>query len=159
MYAFLKIIFIFYLLELNIYGSSVKPLLINKNMQSKIFEIEKKYQFLKRSIFSPQNDNQTNYNIYLDSLLILIVELEEVRSNSFVQAYDLELEREFLDEFSILDKKSKKLINVIVSLINTFKKYNPSIHKEPYPFESYRNNIRNHINMEKILHCLQCNLK
>lgn len=59
MYAFLKIIFIFYLLELNIYGSSVKPLLINKNMQSKIFEIEKKYQFLKRSIFSPQNDNQT----------------------------------------------------------------------------------------------------
>lgn len=159
MYAFLKIIFIFYLLELNIYGSSVKPLLINKNMQIKIFEIEKKYQILKRSIFSPQNDNQTNYNIYLDSLLTLIVELEEVRSNSFVQAYDLELEREFLDEFSILDKKSKKLINVIVSLINTFKKYNPSIHKEPYPFESYRNNIRNHINMENILHCLQCNLK
>ena len=76
-----------------------------------------------------------------------------------MQAYDLELEREFLDEFSILDKKSKKLINVIVSLINTFKKYNPSIHKEPYPFESYRNNIRNHINMENILHCLQCNLK
>ncbi len=159
MYAFLKIIFILYLLELNIYGSSVRPLFINKNMQMKIFEIEKKYQSLKRSIFSPHNDNQTNYNIYLDSLLILIVELEEVRSNSFVQVYDLKLEREYLDELSILDKKSKKLINVIVSLINTFKKYNPSILKEPYPFESYRNNIQNHINMENILHCLQCNLK
>ena len=157
MYTFLKIILILYLFGLNIYGSSVKPLFTNKNMQIKISEIEKKYQSLKRSMFSPQNDYQTNYNIYLESLTILTEELKEVRSNSFEQAYDFKLEREYLDELSLLDKKSKKLINVIVSLINTFKEYNPSIHKKSYPFESYRNNIQNHIDMESIFHCLQCN--
>ena len=52
-------------------------------MQIKISEIEKKYQSLKRSMFSPQNDNQTNYNIYLESLTILTEELKEVRSNCF----------------------------------------------------------------------------
>ena len=157
MHVILKIILILFLFELNIYGSSVKPLFINKNMQINISEIEKKYQSLKRSMFSPQNDYQTNYNIYLESLAILINELKEVRSNSFVQAYDLKLEREHLDQLSILDKKSKKLINVIVSLIHTFKEYNPSIYKKSYPFESYRTNIRNHIDMESILRCLQCN--
>jgi hypothetical protein len=141
MYTFLKIILILYLFGLNIYGSSVKPLFINKNIQIKISEIEKKYQSLKRSMFSSPNDYQTNYNIYLESLTILTEELKEVRSNSFEQAYDFKLEREYLDELSILDKKSKKLINVIVSLINTFKEYNPSIHIKSYPFESYRNNI------------------
>ena len=118
---------------------------------------EKKYQSLKRSMFSPQNDNQTNYNIYLESLSILTEELKEVRSIAFVQAYDIKLDREYLDELSILDKKSKKLINVIISLINTFKEYNPSIHKKPYPFVSYRNNIQNHIDKVGIFHCLQCN--
>ena len=44
MYTFLKIILILYLFGLNIYGSSVKPLFTNKNMQIKISEIEKKYQ-------------------------------------------------------------------------------------------------------------------
>ena len=108
-------------------------------------------------MFSPQNDNQTNYNTYLESLTILIEELKEVRFNSFVKVYNLKLEREHLDDLSMLDKKSKKLINVIVSLINTFKEYNPSIHKKPYSFESYRNNIQNHIDLEGVLHCLQCN--
>ena len=108
-------------------------------------------------MFSPQNDNQTNYNIYLESLSILTEELKEVRSIAFVQAYDIKLDREYLDELSILDKKSKKLINVIISLINTFKEYNPSIHKKSYPFESYRNNIQNHIDKVGIFHCLQCN--
>ncbi|MFL2989667.1 MAG: hypothetical protein ACJZ11_03020 [Candidatus Neomarinimicrobiota bacterium] len=110
-----------------------------------------------RSMFSPQNDNQTNYNTYIESLTILIEELKEVRTISFVLAYDLKLEREYLDELSMLDQKSKKLINVIVSLINTFKEYNPSIHKKSYSFESYRNNIQNHIDLEGALHCLQCN--
>jgi len=157
MYDFLKTILILFLFKLNIYGSNVKPLFINKNMQIKISEIEKKYQSLKRGMFSPQNDNQTNYNIYLESLSILTEELKEVRSIAFVQAYDIKLDREYLDELSILDKKSKKLINVIISLINTFKEYNPSIHKKSYPFESYRNNIQNHIDKVGIFHCLQCN--
>ena len=157
MYDFLKTILILFLFKLNIYGSSVKPLFINKNMQIKISEIEKKYQSLKRSMFSPQNDNQTNYNIYLESLSILTEELKEVRSIAFVQAYDIKLDREYLGELSILDKKSKKLINVIISLINTFKEYNTSIHKKSYPFESYRNNIQNHIDKVGIFHCLQCN--
>ena len=157
MYDFLKTILILFLFKLNIYGSNVKPLFINKNMQIKISEIEKKYQSLKRSMFFPQNDNQTNYNIYLESLSILTEELKEVRSIAFVQAYDIKLDREYLDELSILDKKSKKLINVIISLINTFKEYNPSIHKKSYPFESYRNNIQNHIDKVGIFHCLQCN--
>lgn len=157
MYAFLKIILILSLFELKIYGSSVRLSSINKNMQMKISEIEKKYQSLKRNIFSPQNDNQTNYNIYIESLLILTKELKEVRSNSFVQACDLKLERNHLDELSILHKKSKKLNNVIVSLIYIFKEYNPSIHKKSYPFEFYKNNIQNHIDMEHVLHCLQCN--
>ena len=157
MYVFLKIILIFYVFGLNIYRSSGKPLFIKKNMQIKISEIEKKYQSLKRSMFSPQNDIQTNHNTYIESLTILIEELKEVRTISFVLAYDLKLEREYLDELSMLDQKSKKLINVIVSLINTFKEYNPSIHKKSYSFESYRNNIQNHIDLEGALHCLQCN--
>ena len=157
MYAFLKIICILFLFELNTYGSSIKPIFINKNMQIKISEIEKKYQSLKKNIFSPQNDNQTNYNIYLGSLSILTEELKEVRSIAFVQAYDLKLEQEYLDELSRLDKKSKKLINVIISLIDIFKDYNPSIHKKSYPFKSYRNNIQNFIDMESTLHCLQSN--
>ena len=123
-------------------------------MQIKISEIEKKYQSLKRSMFSPQNDNQTNYNIYLESLLILNEKLKEVRSISFVQAYDIKLDRQYFDELSILDKKLKKLINVINSLINTLKEYKPSIHKKYYTFESYRNNIQNLIHMEDILHRL-----
>ena len=94
MYDFLKTILILFLFKLNIYGSSVKPLFINKNMQIKISEIEKKYQSLKRSMFSPQNDNQTIYNIYLESLSILTEELKEVRSIAFVQAYDIKLDRE-----------------------------------------------------------------
>ena len=118
MYTFLKIILILYLFGLNIYGSSVKPLFTNKNMQIKISEIEKKYQSLKRSMFSPPNDYQTNYNVYLESLTILTEELKEVRSNSFEQAYDFKLEREYIDELSILDKKSKKLV-VILSAANS----------------------------------------
>ena len=159
MHVFIKIILIFFLFQLNIYGLSVKPLFINKSMQLKIFEIEQKYHSLKKSMFSPQNDNQTDYNIYLESLSILTEELKEIRSISFAQAYDIKLDREYLDDLSILDKKSKKLINVIVSLINTFKEYNPSIHKKSYPFESYRKNIQNHIEMEDSLHCLHCNKK
>ena len=126
-------------------------------MHIKISEIEKKYQSLKRSMFSPPNDIQTNYNIYLESLSILTEELKEVRSTAFVLAYDIKLDREYLDGLSILDKKSIKLINVIVPLIKTFKEYNPSINKKSYPIESYRNNIQNHIDMEDIFHRLQCN--
>lgn len=134
------------------WGSSVEKLLINENTQIKISDIEKRYQTLKKNIFSPINDIQTNYNVYLDSLIILNDELKAVRAKSFLQIYNLKLDRNYLDEFSRLDKKSKNLHNAISSLFNTYKEYNPSIHKDSYSFEFYRNNIQNFIDIECSLH-------
>ena len=119
-----------------------------------VAKLENKYYFLKKSILSPTNDANTNFDKYLDSLRQVSYQLKNERIEIFAKIVDLEIDQKNIILLSRLNSKAVALNNTITQFHNIYQNYYPLIKSKSYSFETYGYNIKVLNDLEKILHKL-----
>jgi len=124
-------------------------------MNSSIKGIKNKYILIKHDIFSPENSVNTNYDTYLDSLIVLSNQLNASRYEISEKIIGLDIESRHVDEISNIKLKSELLNNSISVLYLVNKYYSASCKTNNYLFEDYKAEVERLNKFENLLHQIE----
>ena len=128
---------------------------IINDMSFLIDDIKNRHISLKYDIFSPKNSFSTNFDIYLESLLVISKQLNTFKYGKFEKPLELDIEKKHFDKISKLKigfdflKNSISVLCCIDNCNNSSYKYNLN------SFDDYMNEVKRLITLENLLFKLE----
>lgn len=128
---------------------------IINEMNNSINGIKNKYILIKHDIHSPENSVNTNYDTYLDSLIVLSNQLYASRYEISEKIIDLDIESKHADKISNIKLKSELLNNSISVLYLVNQYHSASFRTNNNLFEDYKAEVERLNKFEKLLHQME----